>query len=68
LNSTAKRRICAVLVDRANYGRMKPVMAALARHPAVQLQVLAAGTMVLERFGLSIEVVRHDGFTIDGEI
>lgn len=63
-----RRRICVVLVDRANYGRMKPVMEALAARPEVELQVLAAGTMVLERFGLAVNIVKSDGFRVDGEI
>jgi UDP-hydrolysing UDP-N-acetyl-D-glucosamine 2-epimerase len=57
-----------VLVDRANYGRLKPVMRAIAEQPGLQLQVLAAGTMVLERFGLPVRGVREDGFPVDGEI
>ena len=62
------RKVCVVLVDRANYGRMKPVMRAIAEHPDLQLQVLAAGTMVLERFDLPVKVVKQDGFPVDGEI
>ena len=57
-----------MLVDRANCGRLRPVMRAIQEHPALELQVIAAGTMVLERFDLPVEVVRSDGFPIDGEI
>lgn len=64
----SKRKICAVLVDRANYGRMKPVMEAIGAHPMLELQVLAAGTMVLERFGRPVDVVRAEGFRVDGEV
>ncbi len=63
-----RRKICVVLVDRANYGRLKPVMEEIARHPGLELQVLAAGTMVLERFDQPTKVVRRDGFGIAGEI
>ncbi len=63
-----KRKVCVVLVDRANYGRLKPVMRALAEQPSLQLQIIAAGTMVLERFDQPVKVVRQDGFHIDGEI
>ena len=66
--SEDRRTICVVLVDRANYGRLKPVMQALQGHEALRLQVLAAGTMVLERFHQPVDVVRQDGFSIDGEI
>lgn len=61
-----RRKICVVLVDRANYGRMKPVMRAIQAHPELELQVLAAGTMVLERFSQPVELVREDGFPVDG--
>lgn len=64
----AKRKICVVLVDRANYGRLKPVMTAIAQHPALQLQVLAAGTMVLDRFDQPANLVKRDGFPVDGAV
>jgi UDP-hydrolysing UDP-N-acetyl-D-glucosamine 2-epimerase len=57
-----------VLVDRANYGRLKPVMRAIARKPDLQLQVLASGTMVLERFGRPVDIVKADGFTVDAQV
>lgn len=57
-----------VLVDRANYGRLKPVMKAIADHPRLTLQVIAAGTMVLHRFDEPVKVVKKDGFKVDGEI
>jgi len=68
LSNNARRKVCVVLVDRANYGRLKPVMRAIADTPSLQLQVLAAGTMVLERFDLPVRVVKEDGFTVDGEV
>jgi UDP-hydrolysing UDP-N-acetyl-D-glucosamine 2-epimerase len=68
LPSAPRRKICVVLVDRANYGRLKPVMQAIALRPELELQVLATGTMVLERFQQPAQVVREDGFSVDGEI
>jgi UDP-hydrolysing UDP-N-acetyl-D-glucosamine 2-epimerase len=65
---SAKRKVCVVLVDRANYGRLKPVMAAIRERPELQLQVICAGTMVLERFDQPVKVVQSDGFTVDGQI
>jgi UDP-hydrolysing UDP-N-acetyl-D-glucosamine 2-epimerase len=66
--SNPRRKVCVVLVDRANYGRLKPVMHEIAEHPSLELQIVAAGTMVLERFDLPVQVVKRDGFTVDGEI
>jgi UDP-hydrolysing UDP-N-acetyl-D-glucosamine 2-epimerase len=63
-----KKKICVVLVDRANYGRLKPVLLEITERPELQLQLVAAGTMVLERFGHPVQNVKNDGFTVDGEI
>lgn len=60
--------MCVVLGDRANYGRLKPVMTALAAREELEMQVVCAGTMVLERFGLPIQHVIQDGFHVDAEI
>jgi UDP-hydrolysing UDP-N-acetyl-D-glucosamine 2-epimerase len=68
LNHQGRRKICVILVDRANYGRLKPVMQAIKVHTELELQVLAAGTMVLERFHQPVQIVREDGFPVDGEI
>lgn len=62
------RKVCVILVDRANYGRLKPVMEAIRDEPRLELQVLCAGTMVLERFDQPVQVVRRDGFRVDGEL
>jgi UDP-hydrolysing UDP-N-acetyl-D-glucosamine 2-epimerase len=64
----AKRRICAILVDRANYGRLKPVLRAIDTHPALELQVVVAGTMMLERFDQPVQVVKRDGFPVAAEV
>jgi UDP-hydrolysing UDP-N-acetyl-D-glucosamine 2-epimerase len=57
-----------VLVDRANYGRLQPVLRAIAGRDELELQVLCAGTMVLERFHRPVENVRQDGFAVHGEV
>jgi UDP-hydrolysing UDP-N-acetyl-D-glucosamine 2-epimerase len=67
-NNRTRRRICVVLVDRANYGRMKPVMRAIESHPSLELVVVAGGTMPLERFGRAVDIVRDDGFEIEGQV
>jgi UDP-hydrolysing UDP-N-acetyl-D-glucosamine 2-epimerase len=67
-NNGQPRKICVVLVDRANYGRLKPVMRSIAEHPELELQVIAAGTMVLERFDQPVKLVRQDGFAVHGEV
>jgi UDP-hydrolysing UDP-N-acetyl-D-glucosamine 2-epimerase len=68
LSNEPKRKICALLVDRANYGRMHPVMKAIQNDPDLDLQTICAGTMLLERFGQAERVVAADGFDIDGRV
>ena len=58
------KRIAVVLADRANYGRLRPVMLELRDHPLVDLQVVCAGTLLLDRFGEAVTIVRNDGFEI----
>lgn len=43
-------------------------MRAIDDHPEIEMQVVAAGTMVLGRFGKPVEVVRGDGFRVDSEV
>ena len=62
------RKVCVVLVDRANYGRMKPVMEAIKKHSKLQLQIVCTGTMLLERFGEASKIVENDDFCIDSKI
>jgi len=68
MDQATKRKICVVLVDRANYGRLKPVLRAIKKRPQLDLQLVAAGTMVLERFGNPVQNVKDDGFSVEGEI
>ena len=56
MSNSGRRKVCVVLVDRANSGRLKPVMRAIGEEPTLQLQVLAAGTMVLERFDQPVRI------------
>jgi UDP-hydrolysing UDP-N-acetyl-D-glucosamine 2-epimerase len=62
------RRICVVLVDRANYGRLHPVMRAIKNDEELELLTVCAGTMLLERFGRAEAIVASDGFAVDGRV
>jgi UDP-hydrolysing UDP-N-acetyl-D-glucosamine 2-epimerase len=63
-----KRRITVPLVDRANYGRMKPVLEALHACPDVELQIICTGSMVLERFASPVKEVLRDGLPVCSEV
>ena len=63
-----KRKICIVLTDRANYGRIWPVMKSIQEHSQLELITVCSGTMLLERFGQVEHVVEADGFQVDGRM
>lgn len=62
------RNILAILVDRANYGRMKPVLSAIQNDPDLKLDVMCTGTMVLPRFGNVVDEVVRDGFPVTSRV
>jgi len=62
------RKICVVLVDRANYGRMHPVMRMIEEDIELELSTICAGTMLFERFGRAEKIVENDGFVISGRV
>lgn len=64
---TNRRKVCVLLIDRANYSRLKPAMQAVMEHPELELQTLVSGTMVLDRFSRPVDIVREDGFPVSGE-
>tara|TARA_B100000315_G_scaffold260924_1_gene327442 strand:+ start:3672 stop:4874 length:1203 start_codon:yes stop_codon:yes gene_type:complete len=66
--SDGVRKIAVVIVDRANYGRLKPVMAKIRSHSQLELFTICTGTMLLDRFGKAVNIVRNDGFRVDDEI
>lgn len=59
-----KRKIAVLVINRANYGRLKPVIAAIATHPDLELQLIVGSSMLLYRFGDDVRYVEQDGFPI----
>jgi UDP-hydrolysing UDP-N-acetyl-D-glucosamine 2-epimerase len=70
MNTTTpqKRKVCVVIINRANYGRVKTVLEAIQKNPALELQVVAGSSMLLERHGRAVDVVRTDGFPVHAEV
>ena len=63
-----KMKVCVVIVDRANYGRLRPVMSLLKADDGIQLQTICAGTTLLDRFGSAINQIIKDGFSVDASV
>ena len=62
------RKVCVVVASRANYARVKSVLAAVRDHDDLQLQLVAGASLVLERFGNAVDVMSMDGFEPDATI
>ena len=63
-----KRKVCVVVASRANYARIKSVLAAVREHPELELQLIVAASALLERFGNVIDVIQADGFQVDATV
>jgi UDP-hydrolysing UDP-N-acetyl-D-glucosamine 2-epimerase len=62
------RTVCVVLVNRANYARVKSVLRAVDDHPDLRLRIVGGSSLLLERFGNAAEGVAADGFAIDARV
>lgn len=60
-----KRKICVVLINRANYGRLKSVLTAIKAHSNLELQLVVGSSMLIYRYGRAIDVMEQDGFKPD---
>lgn len=55
------RKVTAVIINRANYARVKTVLQALDRAEDVGLSIVAGSSSVLERFGSVSDRIKKDG-------
>lgn len=62
MTTRRRRRICVLVNSRANYGRIKSTMAAIAGHSDLELQLICGASALLFRFGNVIDIIKKDGF------
>lgn len=62
---TSLRRVCVVINNRANYGRIKSALAAIRAHPKLELSLLVGSSALLDRFGEARQVIERDGYAIN---
>ncbi|GEQ86803.1 UDP-N-acetyl glucosamine 2-epimerase [Patiriisocius marinistellae] len=65
---TNKRKICAVITARPSYSRVKTALLAIKDHPDLELQLVIAGSALLDRYGNAINFIEKDGFTINEKV
>jgi UDP-hydrolysing UDP-N-acetyl-D-glucosamine 2-epimerase len=59
-----KRKICVVITARPSYSRVKTALKAIQEHPELELQLVVAGSALLNRYGNAVDYIESDGFTI----
>ncbi|PKA82115.1 UDP-N-acetylglucosamine 2-epimerase/UDP-hydrolysing UDP-N-acetyl-D-glucosamine 2-epimerase,TIGR03568 [Ulvibacter sp. MAR_2010_11] len=65
---TQKRKICAVITARPSYSRVKTALQAIKEHPNLELQLVVAGSALLDRYGNAVNFIEKDGFTINDKV
>lgn len=63
-----RRKVCVVVSNRASLARITTVLEAVRDHPALELQVVAAASALLERFGSAVGALERAGFRPDAKI
>ncbi|KLE11784.1 UDP-N-acetylglucosamine 2-epimerase [Aliarcobacter butzleri L355] len=64
----SKRKICVVVTARPSYARVKTALQAIKNHPNLELQLVLAGSALLDRYGSAIKVIEKDGFKVTEKI
>lgn len=60
--SRTRRKICVVITARPSYSRVKSALQAIKEHPELELQLVIAGSALLDRYGNAADFIRKDGF------
>jgi len=64
----AKRKVCVVITARPSYSRIRTALRAINEHPHLQLQLVVAGSALLDRYGNVLQAIEHDGFKVDERV
>jgi len=66
--NTSSRKICCVITARPSYARVKSVLQAIKDHPKLELQLVLAGSALVDRYGNVAKTIEKDGFIISEKI
>ena len=62
------RRICVVTGTRAEYGLLYWLLRDIKRDPDLQLQLVACAAHLCPEFGMTVNQIEKDGFTVDARV
>lgn len=59
---SSRRKVAVVVTNRASYARIRSVLAAIRDSPELELQLIMAGSLLLEKYGNAASIIDADGF------
>ncbi|MBV9522970.1 MAG: UDP-N-acetylglucosamine 2-epimerase (hydrolyzing) [Alphaproteobacteria bacterium] len=62
------KKICVVIGSRANYSSIKSALRAILAHPALELQLVAGASALLDRYGAVVGLIERDGFAVAARV
>ena len=62
------RKICVVITARPTYSRVKTALMAIDRHQDLELQLVIAGSALVDRYGSVVDIIEQDGFVIRDKV
>ena len=63
-----RRKICVVVTARPSYSRIKTTLKAIKDNPNLELQLVVAGSALLDKYGKVSEIIKSDGFEITSRV
>lgn len=62
------RKICVVVTARPSYSRIKTALTSIQEHSELELQLVIAGSALLDRYGNAVDFIERDGFNIAAKV
>lgn len=62
------RKVCVVVTARPSYSRVKTALQSIKEHTSLELQLVLAGSALLDRYGNVSKIVERDGFKVSEKI
>ena len=62
------RRVCVVITARPSYSRVKTALKAIKEHNDLELQIVLAGSALLDKYGKVSNIIENDGFEVNEKI
>lgn len=62
------RKICVVLTARTSYTKIRQILIELSKIEVVEIQLVCAASVLLDRYGNMIQTIKNDGFEISERV